>query len=224
MATPAQPRENTAPPPGPGGRRRRAWMATGVVAAVALFLGVRAIHPFLAITDPVAAKVMVVEGWLPDYALEEAVARYREDGYEKVFTTGGPLERGSYLSEHRTFAQSAAATLLKLGMATNEVLAVPASPTFRNRTYESAVALRDYLASQGAVPEAINLVSEGTHARRSRLCFQRALGRRTPVGIISIENRDYESDRWWKYSSGIKTIFGESIAVLYAWLSIDYGD
>ncbi len=221
MATPTQPIGS----PTPACKRlRRALFGAGLVVVIALGLGLLAIHPFLAVTAPVTAKVMVIEGWLPDYALEEAVAQYHRDGYETIYTTGGPLERGSYLSEYRTFAQAAAATLLKLGMATNTVHAVPAAPTHRNRTYESAVALREFLSSQGTVLNAINLVTEGTHARRSRLCFERALGRGMLVGVISIENRDYESDRWWRYSSGIKTIFGETMAVLYAWLSIDYGD
>ena len=198
-------------------------MATIALLALAVVVA-RHIHPFFAVTAPVRAEAMIVEGWLPDYALVEALEEYRRNGYRKLYTTGGPLERGTYLSEYRTFAEVAAATFRKLGVPETEVTAVPAEERYRNRTYESAVALREFLAAQGTRWDSVNLVSEGTHARRSHFCFRRALGRGVEVGIISIPNRDYDSEHWWRYSSGIKTILGETLAVLYAWLSIDYGD
>jgi uncharacterized SAM-binding protein YcdF (DUF218 family) len=214
--------ESEAGPP-PARRRRRTALLASIAAAIILALGFFEIHPFLAVSDPVPTKVLVVEGWLPDYALEEALAEYRRKGYDRIYTTGGPLEQGSYLKEYRTYAELAAATFIKLGLSVDEVRAVPSQERHRNRTYESALALSDFLAFNGVKLDAINLVTEGTHARRSRLCFRRALGSHVCVGIIAIENRDYESAQWWRYSSGIKTILGETLAVLYAWLSVDYG-
>jgi hypothetical protein len=209
--------------PAPARSRGRFTVLASVAAVLLLAFGFWEIHPFLAVSDPVSTKVLVVEGWLPDYALEEALAEYRRNGYERIYTTGGPLERGSYLSEYRTYADLAAATFIKLGLSVAEVRAVPSQERHRNRTYESALALSDFLAFNGVKMDAMNLVTEGTHARRSRLCFRRALGSQVRVGVISVENRDYESAHWWRYSSGIKTILGETLAVLYAWLFIDYG-
>jgi len=208
----------------PARGRGRTTLIVSLIAGVGLALGLWQIHPFLAVSAPVSTKVLVVEGWLPDYALEEAFVEYRRNGYDRIYTTGGPLERGSYLSEHRTFAEVAAATFTKLGLSDAEVQPVPSEARHRNRTYASALALRDFLALNGVKIDAMNLVTEGTHARRSRLCFRRALGNHVEVGVISIENRDYESAQWWRYSSGIKTILGETLAVLYAWFFIDYGD
>jgi hypothetical protein len=48
-------------------------------------------HPFLAYNHPVKSKVLVIEGWLPDFALEQAVAEFEKNNYQLAITTGGPL-------------------------------------------------------------------------------------------------------------------------------------
>ena len=40
-------------------------------------------YPFLAPTQPVAGEVLVVEGWLPDYALEKVKDRFENGNYKK---------------------------------------------------------------------------------------------------------------------------------------------
>jgi hypothetical protein len=207
-------------------RRRFVWRVAGAVGsllALTVLVFLR-IHPFLAVTSPIPAKVLVVEGWISDYAIEEALQEFNRNGYDVIYTTGGPLQVGSQLVAYNNYAQLAAATLERLGMSTNRIRAVSSQEKHRNRTFASAVALRQYWENHGIECQAINLMSEGTHARRSRFCFQQALGPGVRVGVISVENRDYSSDRWWRYSSGVKTILGETIALLYAWVSMDYGD
>jgi hypothetical protein len=191
-----------------------------LVAVGAFALG---IHPFLAVNAPVSARVLVVEGWVPDYAMEEAVREFRRGRYERLFTTGGPLEGGSALAAYRNYAELAAANLATLGLGTNRVTAVPSSVAHRNRTFGAAVALRDYWKAQGGNVEALNLLTVGAHARRSRLCFRRALGPGVTVGVLAVEDRDYDPRRWWGFSEGLKTTLGEPIGLLYAWLAVDYG-
>ena len=43
-----------------------------------------ALYPFLSKSQLVPAKVMVVEGWLPDYALQQAVSEFQEKSYERM--------------------------------------------------------------------------------------------------------------------------------------------
>ncbi len=182
------------------------------------------VQPFLAATHKVPARYLVLEGWLPDYAFEAAVEEFRAGGYQQVFTTGGPLRKSHGLVFRGDYAQRAEAALRSLGLSTNEVTAVSAPATRRNRTYVSAKALRDHCAAQGVRLGSVNLVSLGVHARRSRLCFQQALGKDAQVGVISVENLDYDPGRWWKFSEGVKEVAGETIAFTYAWLTIDHGD
>lgn len=214
------------PPTAPSRRRfrtRRALVVGTIVVASVLFIFLR-IHPFLAVNAPIPAKIMVVEGWVSDYAVAQALETFRKDNYDRLYTTGGPLRLGSHLSEHKDYAHVAAATFERLGLPAEKIEPVPSPEKNRNRTFLSAVALKHHWDAHGVHCTALNLVTEGTHARRSRFCFQRALGANVAVGVISIENQDYSSDRWWRYSSGVKTILGETIAILYAWISIDYGD
>ncbi len=179
------------------------------------FLALKETYPFLAITEPVTGGALVVEGWAPDYALEEMIAEFNRNHYRTLFVTGGPLEKGAPLSEYRTYAELASATLTRLGLSSNVVQAVPAPLVRKDRTYASAVALRDWLQRHGGVTN-LNVVTIGPHARRTRLMFERALGPDAKVGIVALRDRDYNPDRWWTSSAGFRTVTGEMIAYGYA--------
>jgi hypothetical protein len=174
------------------------------------------IQPFLTLTEPVKAEVLVVEGWVPDYVLEKAVVEFERGHYSKLFVTGGPIEEGGMLSEYKTFADLGAAILVKMGVSSSVIEAVPAPSVRRDRTYASALALKSRLHQQSPGVTGINLVSIGVHARRSHRLFQMAFGNDVRVGIIAIENRNYSNEPWWKYSDGVRTVIDELFAYIYA--------
>jgi hypothetical protein len=62
----------------------------------------------------------------------------------------------------------------------------------------------------------VNVLTADVHARRTRLLFEMALGPSVKVGIISVPNADYDARRWWRYSQGVRAVFGECIAYAYA--------
>jgi DUF218 domain len=179
----------------------------------ALFL--RGVLPFLAVNAPVTAQVLVVEGWVNDYALEAAVQEFHRGGYSKMYVTGGPLERGEPLSEYKTYAALGAAVAIHFGVPPTLVQAVPAPNVRRDRTYASALALRDWLELHGQMPDGLNLVTLGPHARRSRLLYEKAFGDACRIGVISIEDEGYDPHRWWAYSQGVRTVVSETVAYLY---------
>lgn len=205
-------------------RRCVRWLVGLAVVLAGFVGGSLGLHPFLAVSAPVPATIMVVEGWLPDEALSEAVVEFRRGRYARVFTVGAPHPRGTLLFAYGTYAESAAATLVKLGLESDQVTAVPSRERHRNRTFNSALALKALCREHGIALPAINVVTMGAHARRSRLCFRRALGESTRVGVIALEERDYDARRWWRFSEGVKTMIGEPIGLLYAWLALDYGN
>jgi uncharacterized SAM-binding protein YcdF (DUF218 family) len=92
----------------------------------------------------------------------------------------------------------------------------PARVVDRDRTFSSAVALRDWLRAHGVFVQSLNLVTEDVHARRSRLLFQKAFGDGVTVGIIAVPNPDYDIRHWWRYSEGVRDVIGETLAYLYA--------
>jgi hypothetical protein len=93
--------------------------------AVVAFLAARGAYPFLAVTDPAPGGVLVVEGWSPDYVMKLAVTEFRQHPYAKLCVTGLPVEQGTLLIAYTNYAHVGVASLLKLGLTTNEVEAVP---------------------------------------------------------------------------------------------------
>lgn len=194
----------------------RGWLVLVLVIAALGTSTVHLIHPFLAMNDPVTGGYLVVEGWAPDYALREAVAEAHRNHYEKVCVTGGPLLWGAPLSEYKTYAEMAAATLEKLGLSTNMVQAVPSKLALQDRTYTSAISFGRWMRSQHLAVTKIHLITEGPHARRSRLLFQKALGNGIEVGVTAIPLPDYDPQHWWRYSAGFRAVVDETVAYAYA--------
>jgi hypothetical protein len=194
----------------------RGWLLLVVVFGTVAYVSIRRAYPFLAVSDPRPGGILVVEGWGADYALEAAVADFKQFSYEKVYVTGGPIEFGAPLSSYKTYAELGTATLLALGMSSNVVQAVPAPRVKKDRTYACAVALKTWLDENRVQVTRINLMTVGPHARRSRLLFQKAFGKETPIGVVAIAEPDYEGRRWWKSSLGFRAVTSEAIAYLYA--------
>jgi hypothetical protein len=174
------------------------------------------IYPFLAVHDPVRSGILVVEGWQPDYAMELAIAEFRRHPYSKLYVTGGPLEKGGPLSQYETIAEMGRATILRLGLPTNAVQAVPALAVRKDRTYASAVALKTWLSEHQVPLTSCHIMTFGPHARRTRLMYEKAFGSQVRIGVTALPNRDYEAKQWWRYSEGVREVISEAIAYLYA--------
>jgi uncharacterized SAM-binding protein YcdF (DUF218 family) len=204
-------------------RRERwglSWKAWFVIALLVVVLAVSftyAAYPFLAVTHRIDADTLVVEGWIHEYAIRSAVKEFQTGHYKRLFTTGGPVAgMGGYTNDYNTSANQAAVRLQAEGLPPNLIQAVPARISERDRTYNAARALRDWLREDHSSVPAVNVLTEDVHARRTRLLFQTALGERTTVGIIAVANPDYDAKHWWRYSEGVRDVIGEAIAYTYA--------
>jgi hypothetical protein len=168
------------------------------------------------VTDPRPGGILVLEGWTSDYVVRQAAAEYDRGGYQGFYVTGGPIERGMPLFGYKDFATAGAAAIrgerpdLK-----NVVVAVPGPDVRDDRTYAAACALRDWLAAHGKPVSRLNLVSFGTHSRRSRYYFRKAFGDKVDVGVIAVQDESYEPKRWWSTSYGFRVVTSEIIAYVY---------
>lgn len=204
--------------------RRERWglsLRGGLLLLLAAFtlitLWLRTVQPFLAPTQRVDTKILVVEGWVPPYVIQAAVQEFHAGHYERVFTTGGPVVgTGGYLNDFNTSASVGAERLIKAGLPPEVVQMVPSRVSSRDRTYNSALVLRQWLGEHQLANTNLNVLTEDVHARRTWLLFQQALGRPSVVGIISIPSPEYEPKHWWRYSEGVRDVLSESIAYLYA--------
>jgi uncharacterized SAM-binding protein YcdF (DUF218 family) len=175
------------------------------------------IYPFLAVTHRVDSRVLVVEGWIHEYAIIDAVHEFKDGHYQQVYATGGPVEGlPAYVNDSQTSASVGAEFLKQDGIPEQFVQMVPSHVMARDRTYSSAIALRDWFRKSNMHIQSINIVTEDAHARRTRLLFQEALGKNVQVGIIAVPNPSYDASHWWRYSEGVRNIIGEGLAYIYA--------
>lgn len=204
-------------------RRRHVWLPTFFgwlvltgFAGTAFILAGLWIHPFLAPNEPVpGARLLVVEGWLGQKELDQAVAVFKQGRYQRLVTTGGPIERWAELSADVNYADLAASYLMKHGLENVTITAVPAPASAQDRTFLGAVKLRDWATKQGLELHSLDVFSGGTHARRSRMLYRMAFGPNVGIGIISARSHQYDQGNWWRTSVGVKSVIGETISV--AW-------
>ena len=133
-----------------------------------------------------------------------------------MLTTGGPIESWSGEPVWKSFAERAAGYLQAHGLSGVPVIAVPAPKSAQDRTFLSAVMVRDWAQRSGLTLDAIDLYSAGVHARRSRALYRLALGPTVEVGVLAASPRTYDAQRWWASSNGAKTVVGEAPARLTA--------
>jgi uncharacterized SAM-binding protein YcdF (DUF218 family) len=195
----------------------RGWLILAFALVLTSVLFLKSAYPFLATTHRVDADTLVVEGWVHDYAIKAAVSEFGSGSYKYIFTTGGPVVGiGGYVNDSQTSASVGAHLLKKAGVPDESLQMVPSRTIDRDRTYSSAAALRDWIQEHQLSVQRINVVTENTHGRRTRLLFQKALGKNVQVGIIAAPNPDYNNERWWWYSEGVKDVGSETLAYLYA--------
>jgi uncharacterized SAM-binding protein YcdF (DUF218 family) len=199
------------------GLSARGWLVIAGLVLLIAALWVLNIQPFLAQTRRVDTRVLVVEGWVHEYAARAAVTEFYAGRYDKIYTTGGPvLGSGGYSNDFNTSASVGAELLVKVGLPAERVQMVPSHISGRDRTYSSALKLREYFQTNGLAVKSFNVLTEDAHARRTRMLFQKAFGPDVAVGIVSVPDPDYDSAHWWRYSEGVREVLGESIAWFYA--------
>jgi hypothetical protein len=84
-------------------------------------------------------------------------------------------------------AELTAKRLVAMGIDSSLIIAVPGRKVRINRTLTSALAVRDWLRQSGKSVSGINIISTGTHSRRTWMTFKKILGEN--VGIIALPDR-----------------------------------
>lgn len=210
-------------------QRRQIWWPTWRGAALLLVLIgtlgsalVGSAYPLLSPRDPVrtadgrGARTLVVEGWLSKDELRQALAAFRAGHYERVLTTGGPIDPQIDVGGWKNFAVRAASALRAEGLSGAPVIAVPAPETSLERTWRSAVAVSDWAQQEEVALGSIDVFSAGVHARRSWLLYRMLFaGTAVPVGVLAAQRTDDDEAHWWRSSAGAKNVLGEAIGLTW---------
>jgi hypothetical protein len=192
------------------------WLAVLFSAAAAVLFGIGQVHGLLAITNPVEGELLVVEGWIPDYAMKGAKAEFEKSGYTLLIAVGGPLRLGSDLSRYKSYARLTQARLAEMGFKKEKIIEIETLDAKTDRTYDSARAVKQWITSNGMSVTGLNVYTLGAHARRSRLLFQKAIGNEVGVGVVAAVDESYDPDSWWRSSNGARVVGSELIAYIYA--------
>ncbi len=206
-------------------RKRAVWLPTAWGLAVLLLaasacglIASRNVYAFLAITEPVGARTLIVEGWLPPEALEQAIAAFRAGGYERIVTTGGPIDNEFERWGAESYAERARSYLVRNGIPDAKLIAVTAPASAQDRSFLSAVMVRDWFARTGVETDALDVFSSGVHSRRSRALYRLAFGAKVRVGVLAATPSRPNPQTWWRTSVGVKEVPPEAIAWLWTTL------
>lgn len=203
--------------------RRECWALTFLgkllffglvmVAAMATFRG---LYSFLSVTCRTRGDVLVVEGWIRSGTIAQAGREYADSHYRTVLVVkdvddvGNKWDSGRYLAEH------IADSLIELGVPKDRVSIVSCNVVRKDRTFHSALAVKQWLQQQGISAKSLDVVTQGPHARRSRYLFKKAFGSTVDVGVIALDEFSYDPVHWWRSSEGVREVLFEGVAYLYA--------
>jgi hypothetical protein len=194
----------------------KGWLLLVAACAISATLAIRHAYDFLAMNEPIPGGILVVEGWGPDFFINEAAKEYQGNHYDALFVTGGPIEKGANFTQFQTYAEMDAATLEKVGVDPKSLHAITAPAVRQDRTYASAIAVKNWLSEHHMDVKTIMVFTMGAHARRSHLLYEKAFGGGVGIGVISVKDESFDTRRWWASSQGFRTVTDEMVAYFYA--------
>jgi len=152
---------------------------------------------------------------MPAYAVNQVAPQVIARNYKRIIIAR-PLYSGRTEYESgEALARYVAESLIRLGIPRERIHVVFSEASDRDRTYGSALAVRNWINEQGLDVHTIDVGTLGPHARRSRLLFQRAFGKNVKVGVIAFKDQDYDLAHWWRSSVGVREVPFEMVAYLY---------
>ena len=191
------------------------WLVLLVAVAASTAFVVRKLYWFLSPNDLVSADVLVVEGWISERGLLQAMKVFQAGDYRFLLTSGGPITNWPHYVPFANYAELAADFYLSRGIPPEVVVPVPAPASAQDRTFLSAVMIRQWTDKLPEPISSINVYSYGPHARRTRLLYRLAFRPGVEVGIRSARPGGYSPRTWWRTSAGAKEVMVETFAWLW---------
>jgi hypothetical protein len=195
----------------------RGKIALLAIAVVAFLAGIDGLYPFLAITKRVPSDVLVIDGWMPTQVLGLAAAEFKRNNYRRAFVVRGVYDLDSKDLE-QTWDDYVANILVRRGIPRDRLTPVLFPGYKKDRTYHSALAIKDWCIKNGVALKSFDVATVGSHARRSRLLFEKAFGKDTNIGVIALDDPAFDSGHWWRSSEGVHEVPFEAAAYLYVLL------
>jgi hypothetical protein len=117
------------------------------------------------------------------------------------------------VNNFNSVAELASNRLLSMGIDSAKVIAVPGEKVIINRTLTSALAFRDWIKATDIKIKGINIISLGTHTRRTWMIYNKILDEKYSIGIISLPDYSYNHSRIYRFFKTIR----ETLGIIYYW-------
>ncbi len=173
---------------------------------------------YLSKSQPLNGEYLVLDGLLPDYAIEQAITIFDQNRYKAIIVMGGQLPSGHYIAGKKTMAEITYSTFIALGLDSASLILIKGQSVLKDRTYTSGLNLKIWFEAQNIQHTKIDILSVGCHAKRSQYLFKKALGKEFKVGVISVDDKGFNIKKWWKTSNGVRTVISEVVAFIYAYI------
>ena len=110
--------------------------------------------------------------------------------YTQLVRSISPQTKGRPL-HHQTIADWKAYDMTMAGVDSSRIVPLNIPAVRRFRTFTDAVVFSEWLKEHGSKGDAVNLFTEGNHARRTHVLYRYALPDSVNVGVISVERSGY---------------------------------
>lgn len=160
--------------------------------------------------------MLVVEGWSPPNTMRDAADEFLHGGYTHIVLIRPVLQEGDRYESGRYSGDYVTRMLIEYGVPKDKLSTLFPYVAKKDRTYHSALAVRQWLKEQGKNLTSLDVATLGPHSRRSRLMYQEAFGNAVKVGVIALQDKEFDPHQWWRTSEGVREVVGEGIAYLYA--------
>jgi uncharacterized SAM-binding protein YcdF (DUF218 family) len=169
---------------------------------------------YLALSHRLPADILIVEGWIGRKGLRAAVDEFERAGYRYLVASGG-LTSGRWEDRPESYAEMASRELIRLGVPKEKIIIASSANTESHRTFEAAVAVWRTLRDAGIKPTALNVFTDGPHARRSALVFSKVFSHGVKVGVIGWIAPEAKTGPWWRSSDRSRELLDETVGYLF---------
>lgn len=112
------------------------------------------------------------------------------------------------LNNYSSYAELARNNLIAMGIDSSLIVYIPGEKATLNRTIKSALAFRDWLKTSDIKVSGINIVTLGTHAKRTWMTYNKILHEKYDIGIISLPDYKSQHSRIYKVMKTLRETFG----------------
>lgn len=122
--------------------------------------------------------------------------------------------RRSVLNNYTSNAELTRNKLMTLGIDSTRIITTAGKKAKINRTLTSALAFRDWIKTTTIDVKGINIISLGTHARRTWMTYNKILDEKYKIGIISVPEPIIRHSRENKLFKTVR----ETLGIIYYWI------